>query len=394
MKKVLIITSGFLPLPAVDGGAVANLTENYIKYNEEHPTFKFVSYSIPPKSVDYKEIKNLNYSEFRFIKNNKFLTLVFRIISKLSYHILPNYFIYSIKRDIKKRKEYFDYILVENNPLLVRYLKKTKNQKIILHVHNDWLNKNTEHRKKIVSNCDKIITVSNFVKNRVAEINPNSNIKVVINGIDTNRFKKIENQKINASTRKKYNILEEDLVFLFTGKLKPEKGALEVITAFTQINENHKNIKLLMVGSSFNKNDKDTQYIIDIKNKVKNNKNIIFTGFVDYNEIHQLYSISDIQIVPSLIEDSCPLVVIEGMSSGLALITTISGGIPELVNDKCAFLLEKKDNLVSEMSQKMKFLIENPKILEKMKKESLKRSQTFTNDTFCQKMLDEINFTD
>lgn len=390
MKNILIITSGFLPLPAVDGGAVANLTENYIRYNEKKVKYNFVSYSVMPKSVDYKSIKNLKHAEFRFIQNNKMKNIIFKIISKLSKHKFPNYFIYSINKDLKKRSEYYDYIIVENNPGLIPHVKKQFGKKIILHVHNDWLNTNTQYCKRIVNKCDKIITVSEFVKKRVLEIEKNNKVSVVLNGIDNERFKPINDFKTNEKTKEKYGISDRDLVAIFTGKLKPEKGALEAITAFYNVNKKYENIKLLMVGSSFNKTDDDTEYILNIKKMTKDNKNIIFTGFVDYNEIHKLYSIADIQIVPSIVEDSCPLVVIEGMSAGLALITTISGGIPELVNNKCAFQLKRDKDLIKNISEKLEELLTNKSLLKEMKKESFINSKNFSNEKFCSEFLAEI----
>ena len=89
-------------------------------------------------------------------------------------------------------------------------------------------------------------------------------------------------------------------------------------------------------------------------------------------------------------EDSCPLVVIEGLSAGLALITSISGGIPELVTNKCAFQVARDENFINNISKDMETLITDNRLLMKMKEESLKRSKQFTNEKFCKTMLKEI----
>ena len=331
---------------------------------------------------------NWKHTEFRFISQNIILKKIFGFVSKINKKKTPNYFVSCILRDLKKRKENYDYVLIENMPLFVIYFKKIFAHKIILHVHNDWLNTSSLYATDIVNSCYKIIAVSDYVKNRVLEIKADANVVTLINGIDNNRFQRISNEKINAITRKQYDILEKDIVFLYTGKLKPEKGAYEVIKAFSILSSSKKNIKLIMVGSSFNKFDSDTEYITKIKEIAKNNKNIIFTGFVDYGQIHQLYSIADVQIVPSQCEDSCPLVVLEGLASGLALITSVSGGIPELVNNKCSIQIRRSQNFITDLTNSMKKIIENDKLMESMKKESLKKSKEFTNDKFCSKFIE------
>ncbi len=386
MKKILVISSGLLPIPACEGGAVENLTENMLKYNENHKDIQFVVYSkMPKKKID---ISNWKYTEFRFICQNIVLKKLFGFLSKISKKKIPNYFVSYILKDLKKRNENYDYVLIENMPLFVIYFKKIFANRIILHVHNDWLNINSPYATDIVNSCYKIIAVSNYVKNRVLEINANADVVTLINGIDNNRFRKILDKEINDNTRKQYGIMKNEIVFLYTGKLKPEKGAYEVIKAFSILTSSIRNIKLIMVGSSFNKFDNDTKYITKIKEIAEINKNIIFTGFVDYEHIHKIYSIADIQIVPSQCEDSCPLVVLEGLASGLALITSISGGIPELVNSKCSIQISRGKNFIVDLVDSMKKIISDDKWMESMKKESLKKSKEFTNDNFCSKFIE------
>lgn len=392
MKKVLLITSGILPLPAVNGGAVENLTENVLRYNEQVNNYKFVSYSIDSQNINKADLKKWNNTEFRYIsKNNIIKKIFYKLRYKITNKKLPDYFISSIIKHLKKTKEQFDYILVENMPIYAWYLKKYYGGKIILHVHNDWLNKDVPYASEIVSSCKKIIVVSEFVKRKIKEVDKMANITVILNGIETERFKKITDEIVLNNVKKKYGISSKDLVFLYTGKLTPSKGALETIQAFCNTNKKYKNIKLLMVGSSFNKDDVDTPYVSSIKKLAKDNKNIIFTGFIDYNLIHEIYSIADVQIVSSLIEDSCPLVVIEGLSAGLAMITSISGGIPELVTDKCSLQILRDEYFVENISKSMETLINDKKLLQTMKKESFERSKKFTNKRFCEKMLKELD---
>ncbi len=390
MKKMLIISSGFLPIPAVDGGAVESLTENYLKYNDIKDGIEFVTYSFEPTSIKKEEIQNLKNTEFRFVKRNRVMQFVFKAISKLSRHRFPDYFIYSIKKDLKKRKEHYNVLIIENMPRYILFFNKKIADKFILHQHNDWLNKDEEYAKEILNKYDKIIVVSEYSKKQVLTIAKSEKIKVILNGIETERFKKIEDTKKILQIKKKYLLDDKDFIFIFTGKLKEEKGAFEIVKAFSKVTKQYKNAKLLMIGSSFNINAKTTPYIQSIYNYVKNNQQIIFTGFVDYRNVHELYAIADAQVVPSIIDDPCPLVVLEGLSSGLPLIVTRSGGIPEEVDESCAFIINRDDDLVDNLANNMKILIQDKALATKMGKAAKKRSEYFKNERFCEDILKEF----
>jgi hypothetical protein len=83
---------------------------------------------------------------------------------------------------------------------------------------------------------------------------------------------------------------------------------------------------------------------------LKNTGRIIFTGYVNNEELYKYHQISDIQVIPSLCEDAAPLVPIEGMCSGLPLIVTDSGGMIEYIDDACA-LVVSRDEIVKNLTK-------------------------------------------
>jgi glycosyltransferase involved in cell wall biosynthesis len=381
MKKILVITSGVLPMPPLEGGAVENLLQTYIENDLNN---SFVVYSCKPKAELTQTYKNI---EYRYIntrtKKFEIMSKFWKVINKLSSKKTGNYFIRNIKKDLKIKKEKFDLVIIENFPTYVLPFKKEYNGKIILHVHNDWLSKQTPGAQSIKQSCKNIYAVSEYVKNRVVEIdNDESNVKLLMNGIDEKRFTGKISEKEKNKIYKKYNICESDILFMYSGKLNEQKGADILLDAFIEFSSKYKNVKLLLIGSSFNLNANDSTLIKDMKNKAKNNNNIIFTGFIDYNEIHKYYSIADIQIVPSQVEDSCPLVVLEGLNSGNAMIVSNSGGIPELVNDKCAIIIKRGASFRKNLLASFEKLYNNKEIVKKMKIESKKNAINFTNKKY------------
>jgi len=69
------------------------------------------------------------------------------------------------------------------------------------------------------------------------------------NGIDTDFFQKNEALTIAAGTLSgQLSLKEGDFVFVFIGRLVRDKGIEELVTAFTALNKQYANVKLLLVG--------------------------------------------------------------------------------------------------------------------------------------------------
>ena len=243
----------------------------------------------------------------------------------------------------------------------------------------------------IIKNTKKMICVSNFIKNSLEKKLKIDEDRCIIlrNGIDTEEFSiridEVEKQKI----KEKYNIKNDEKVVLFTGRIVPEKGIKELLKALSKVKI--KNIKLLVVGSSLNNINVKTKYEIEIEELVKKiNKNVIFTGFVEYKEIYKLYAIADIAVLPSIWDDPAPLTIIESMAAGLPIITTNSGGIPEYVNNKCAFIIDRDSNLVYNLSKTIESLIKNEELRGKMSEESKKTSKNLTKVEYYKDFVKEL----
>ena len=95
----------------------------------------------------------------------------------------------------------------------------------------------------------------------------------------------------------------------------------------------------------------------------------------------KVYSAADIQVVPSMFDDPCPLTVIEGMVMGLPQIVSISGGIPEEVSDENAIKVNR-ENIVKELEDAMTKLINDENLRKSMARASLKRSELFDKKSY------------
>jgi glycosyltransferase involved in cell wall biosynthesis len=110
-----------------------------------------------------------------------------------------------------------------------------------------------------------------------------------ISGVDTNRF--IPNASIKKEVRDELDIKENEVVYMFLGRMNSEKGINELAEAFNRLRNKHANIRLLLVG-----NDEESM-TTRVKQKVKESESVIFYGVTPVPE--RLIQASDIFCMPS-----------------------------------------------------------------------------------------------
>lgn len=339
--KIAVLTSGRLPVPAVLGGAVENLIDFYLEYNNTHHLHDITVYSIKSDKIVSPDTQ---YNRYHYIdiksKIAKVMRKIYAFFNKEAYYDSEiEYYLHRALQHLKRQN--YDCVILENRPGYAMAVRKVTNAKIILHLHNDLLNKDTYRANDIASCLSKVITVSNFIKNRVLTIEANLPIDTVYNGIDLERF---QTPKNNVSiTRTVLDLNEDDFVVVYSGRLTKEKGIKELLEAFLLLKDYPK-IKLLVIGGSFYGNDKSSQnaFMVELQQIAVNMKDkIVFTGFVDYDKIPSYLRLGNLAVVPSIWEEPFALTCVEAMAVGLPLIATRVGGIPEVCGDSAIFVDQK-----------------------------------------------------
>lgn len=389
-KRIAVITSGLLPLPAIKGGAIETLLQYLIDYNESSNDFSFDIYSIynDEAASEAKKYKNTNYI---YIKINNFVNNIYynccRVIRKLGYKD-PNFqkmFLNNVCKKLKSNN--YDLVFIESDNHFVLPVKKVNKAPIILYLHNDKLNKLTKNSKQIVDSCKSVVTVSDYIKSRVFTINNSYDSKVttIYNGIDTTKFNMKNQDMIKKDMRKKYKIAEKDFVFLFSGRIEPAKGVLELIKAFKMIN--NKKIKLFILGGSFFSSNVKTKYVKKLESEIKDDERIIVTGYIQYSDVPKYYAMSDCMVTPSIWEEPGSLVNQESFAAGVPLITSKSGGTPEYVKNTKSIIIEKNEKFVVNLSNAMKNIIDDKKLQESMKKSALQVKDYFSKERYCKDLM-------
>lgn len=176
------------------------------------------------------------------------------------------------------------------------------------------------------------------------------------NGIDTSHFDpKLFTTDDNLKLKKHLGIKEDDLVFIFVGRLVRDKGIEELIQAFKAINEIYRSTKLLLVGTY----EKDLDPIsTSSENEINKNENIISVGW--QNDVRPYFAIADILTFPSY-REGFPNVVMQAAAMGLTSIVSNINGCNEIIREGFnGKIIAVKDTKA--LFESMKFFIDNPEI--------------------------------
>lgn len=384
--KIAIICPADFPVPTIKGGAVETLIEIFIKENEKFKCCDIVVYSYFDNKalIESKKYKNV---EFVFIKVNRTIDKVNNIIKKLLRKIfeidINTIFMKKVIKSINKKG--IKKIIIEGDKYKVLPIKDSiKSSEIYLHIHHEAFSDNYINNMEIFKACKKIITVSDYIKEKCCEnkyINPEK-VVTLKNCTDIEIFNKSKYYEKKESIKRKYNIKENEIIILFSGRLLAVKGIKELILAFKKYCLDL-NAKMLIVGNAgFGKNiisEYDNE-LLKIAKEVEDK--LIFTGFIHNSEIPLLHSISDIAVVPSIWNDPAPLVVIEAMSSGLPLIVTDSGGIPEYINEECAITIIRDNEIINNLGKALRKLILKEEIRYNMSINARKQGVKFNTKSY------------
>lgn len=349
MERILNIAitgAESLPIPAVHGGAVEVLVEELIRGNEKNHKFDIDLYTVADPLLDNIKYEHCNIIQIPAEEVAQFPNKPEEKTSPLGLAL----------NERLKGKEY-DFILVEHSMRIYNSIKNTS--KMIYHLHCDVDDENFRPKavaREIINNSYCTLSVSEYTANSMNKIVESEKNKVLYNCVDFKVFNpENADDKFVKEFKEKNNICEDDFCFIFSGRIHPNKGVLELVTAFKRLREENENVKLIIIGKpDFGKND-ETPYTKELKEVSKDMQNdIIFTGFVEHDYMPTAISLGDCAVVPSLYEEAFGVVALEAMSMKKPVISTISGGLVEPLSEDCAIFIEKGEKVVDNIYNAMK----------------------------------------
>jgi starch synthase len=176
---------------------------------------------------------------------------------------------------------------------------------------------------------------------RVEGVNP-ERIVVIPFGIDLSRFEeRVDVMRI----RRKLGIEDDAFAILYVGRLARTKGVLQLVYAAKRMMEAKKlnDVRFILAGDG-----PLGGQLRSLIAKFGLTKHFLFLGKVSYDTVPQLYAMADAFVLPSLAsrfwQEQFGIVLVEAMASGLPILSTITGSIPEVVGE-AGLLVQSADHL-------------------------------------------------
>lgn len=206
-----------------------------------------------------------------------------------------------------------------------------------------------KHKQYVLKHSDCFICYTGKARKVLIEEGVDGKkITVIPLGVDLTRF---------YPKKKNRNIIE----ILFVGRLVPEKGMIQVLETFSYEIKKYENLTLRIVGNG--PLEREIRRWIDAYGFSKT----VSLEQKSYEEIPAVYQNADILIAPSLAtktwEEQYGMVLVEAMASGLPIISTNTGAIPEVVGE-AGILCEPNNPL--QLQKSIEFLLDDGKRREKI----------------------------
>lgn len=238
--------------------------------------------------------------------------------------------------------------------------KKYSNKPFIVQVHSTEFDRSGGNPNPVVydierygmEQADSIVAVSHYTKQKIMDNYgiPDEKITVIHNGINNDVYCHYEPSQIK----------KKDKIVLFLGRITLQKGPDYFLYMAKRILEKMENVKFIMAGDGDMMREMIRKSIhLGIE------KNIVFTGFLQRNEINKIYQNADLYVMPS-VSEPFGLTTFEAMKNGTPVLISKQSGVSEVV--KNALKVDFWD--IDEMANKALAVLKYPKLSNLLKREA------------------------
>lgn len=218
---------------------------------------------------------------------------------------------------------------------LAARLSSTK-PRVIWRLGLDITKNNFLHRSLTPRLINAVAVPSLGLKNQITRfgyLDPD-HIKVIPHGIPERKFNRPD-KNASQKLRAKYNLPEDSIIAVTSGRLVTQKGHIYLVEAASDIAAREPRIRFLLLGDGpLEDSLRKKMTLLEVE------KYFVFAGMLDNLDLE--LAGSDLMLHPS-IDEPFGFSVLEGMRAGLPIVATNVGGIPEVVEEgKSAFLINAR----------------------------------------------------
>ncbi len=255
-----------------------------------------------------------------------------------------------------------------------------RNRKIVLHQHGgDFVNyyenqiseKRRQYLRSVLDMADVMLVLTQTWKDFFSTLTDEGKIEVFPNSIVT-----------EGEVAGNFNKVHDRNKVLFLGRICKDKGVSELLEAFDEIHRTHKDA-VLYIGGIF----EESEYKAEIEKRSEYVKHI---GWVQGKDKNKYLSECGIMAVPSYFE-GFGMTVIEGMYSGLVVVASEVGGIPDIVADgENGILIPSKD--AQALKNAILRVMEEDDLAERLKVSGYKKvKENYASDVSVKRLVNIYN---
>ena len=172
-----------------------------------------------------------------------------------------------------------------------------------------------------------------------------------INGVNINHYSR---ENVHSDVRTSLNISKHNTVFVYVGRLVPDKGIVELVEAFVELADYHFDVDLLLVGEQ---EEKLTPLPIRTREKMARTDRIHAIGW--HLDVRPYLAAANVFVLPSY-REGLPNSLIEAGAMSLPSIVTDINGCNEVITEGVnGNLVPAKDS--RKLREAMELLRENSK---------------------------------
>lgn len=217
---------------------------------------------------------------------------------------------------------------------------------------------------------DVVVGVSNFILDRHVSRGffPNASARVIYNAFDAAAVPVGRRCRAGRPFR-----------FGFLGQVRDTKGVHRLVAAFSE--ECALEAELWIAGKG------DDAYETAVRANSSSVPTIRWMGLVKPSE---LMGEIDVLVVPSLWNDTAPLVLLEAFASGVPVVGAARGGVPEFIDPTRGWLFDPED--IADFRRTLRKCLESSDTLMAMASAASKYSSGFTSGRFLDEYLDVYTY--
>ena len=214
---------------------------------------------------------------------------------------------------------------------------------------------------------DLVISPSESMKKIIQGYGVECHIEVVPNGINLTNF-----HNATPLSRNNFGFTDDDILFVYAGRIAPEKNLEMLLQAFSGITHIFPNVHLLIVGGG----QKDyMDEILEIPNELNIKDRVQFSGMVSYEKLPAYIAMCDVFVTPS-VSETFGMSTVEAMGAGLPAIGIRSPGASDIIEHGVTGYLAE-DSLAS-LTATITYACTNKNALRKMGIKARKASEQYS----------------